>query len=108
MNKIGRNDKCPCNSGLKYKKCCANKCIESKYTLGQENSSQKIISIIDKLQKRYPNYRFINITNDLHEDNYREYQIKNFNTNIVMVADFYLLCPPPDKVIPLNQEYHNV
>jgi len=20
--KIGRNDKCPCGSGLKYKKCC--------------------------------------------------------------------------------------
>ncbi len=23
--KIGRNDTCPCSSGLKYKKCCANK-----------------------------------------------------------------------------------
>lgn len=23
--KIGRNDKCPCGSGLKYKKCCMNK-----------------------------------------------------------------------------------
>jgi len=22
---IGRNDKCPCNSGLKFKKCCINK-----------------------------------------------------------------------------------
>ena len=22
--KIGRNDKCPCLSGLKYKKCCGN------------------------------------------------------------------------------------
>ena len=24
-NKIGRNDKCPCESGKKYKKCCINK-----------------------------------------------------------------------------------
>jgi len=25
--KIGRNDSCPCNSGLKYKRCCLlNKC----------------------------------------------------------------------------------
>ena len=24
-NKIGRNDKCFCNSGKKYKKCCFNK-----------------------------------------------------------------------------------
>lgn len=23
--KIGVNDKCPCGSGLKYKKCCLNK-----------------------------------------------------------------------------------
>lgn len=23
--KIGRNDKCPCRSGLKYKKCCLGK-----------------------------------------------------------------------------------
>lgn len=25
MKKIGRNDKCPCGSGLKYKKCCLEK-----------------------------------------------------------------------------------
>lgn len=25
MNKIGRNDPCPCGSGLKYKKCCLDK-----------------------------------------------------------------------------------
>ncbi len=25
MAKIGRNQLCPCGSGLKYKKCCANK-----------------------------------------------------------------------------------
>jgi len=23
--KLGRNDPCPCNSGLKFKKCCINK-----------------------------------------------------------------------------------
>lgn len=23
--KVGRNDPCPCGSGLKYKKCCLNK-----------------------------------------------------------------------------------
>ena len=25
--KIGRNDKCPCGSGKKYKKCCIGKMI---------------------------------------------------------------------------------
>ena len=24
--KVGRNDPCPCGSGLKFKKCCLNKC----------------------------------------------------------------------------------
>jgi len=24
VNKIGRNDPCPCGSGKKYKKCCGN------------------------------------------------------------------------------------
>lgn len=26
-NKVGRNDLCPCGSGIKYKKCCLNKPI---------------------------------------------------------------------------------
>lgn len=26
-NKIGNNDKCPCGSDLKYKKCCKNKML---------------------------------------------------------------------------------
>lgn len=25
MTKMGRNERCPCGSGLKYKKCCAAK-----------------------------------------------------------------------------------
>ncbi|MHB8833897.1 MAG: SEC-C metal-binding domain-containing protein, partial [Desulfobacteria bacterium] len=25
MYKVGRNDPCPCGSGLKYKKCCIEK-----------------------------------------------------------------------------------
>lgn len=29
--KIGRNDPCPCGSGLKFKKCCINKLEYNKY-----------------------------------------------------------------------------
>ena len=35
MGKIGRNDKCPCRSGKKYKHCCAGKEI-AEATQGQE------------------------------------------------------------------------
>jgi hypothetical protein len=30
MNKIGRNDSCPCGSGKKYKRCCAKKEAEMR------------------------------------------------------------------------------
>jgi hypothetical protein len=30
MNKIGRNDSCPCSSGKKYKRCCAIKEAEMR------------------------------------------------------------------------------
>ena len=28
--KVGQNDRCPCGSGLKYKKCCRNDIVEMK------------------------------------------------------------------------------
>lgn len=31
MSEVGRNDPCPCNSGLKYKHCCLE--IEKKWRL---------------------------------------------------------------------------
>ena len=31
--KVGRNDYCPCQSGLKYKRCCLNKVTETKHNL---------------------------------------------------------------------------
>ncbi|HHW49496.1 MAG TPA: hypothetical protein GXX14_12890 [Clostridiaceae bacterium] len=44
MNKIGRNDPCPCGSGKKYKKCCIDKPIleieEMVPRLNYENSMQ--------------------------------------------------------------------
>ena len=43
--------------------------------------------MVEILQKRFPNYRFIDRTDDLDDTNYREYQIKNYNTNIVMIAE---------------------
>ena len=87
MQKQGRNDICNCNSGKKFKKCCLVTSKETKYTLGQSISSQRIVDMVEILQKRFPKYRFIDITNDLDDTNYREYQIKNYNTNIIMIAE---------------------
>jgi hypothetical protein len=87
MGKVGRNDICPCGSGIKYKKCCEKKQTVNKFIMGQETSSQKIIDMIEILQERFPNHRFIDITDDLDDTNYKEYQLKNYNTNIVMIAE---------------------
>lgn len=41
-DKIGRNDPCPCNSGQKYKKCCATK----------EEAEQALVSkVTDRFQQ---------------------------------------------------------
>jgi hypothetical protein len=87
MNKIGRNDTCNCGSGKKYKKCCINKIILDKFKLGQLESSEKIQNCINKLKKNHPFHKIINITDDLQDSNYREYQLKNFSDNIIMIAE---------------------
>ena len=87
--KIGRNEMCRCGSGKKYKKCCEVLITETKYTLGQTNLSDKCKEVLEYLnsQENYSNYRFIDITDDLTPVNYREYQMKNYNNNIVMIAE---------------------
>ena len=40
MSQVGRNDPCPCGSGLKFKRCCLNKEQPSgAYTSGERNSA---------------------------------------------------------------------
>ena len=46
FNNISRNDKCPCGSGLKYKKCCMQKVTDSA-----DNQSRLPISEIFSLLK---------------------------------------------------------
>jgi hypothetical protein len=87
--KIGRNDICKCGSGKKYKKCCEVLMRETKYTLGQIISSDKCRQLLNYFneQDKYKDYRFIDITDDLTPESYREYQMKNYNNNIVMIAE---------------------
>jgi hypothetical protein len=86
MGKLGRNDICDCGSGKKYKKCCELS-KTNPYTLGEQEISDKLKPIFEYLQKLNPNLNYINITNHLTVKSYREYQLKNMNTNIVMIAE---------------------
>ena len=46
--KIGRNDKCPCGSGLKYKKCCLIKDVEESQLLNELEMISKTTKISDE------------------------------------------------------------
>lgn len=87
MPKIKPNDICSCMSGMKYKKCCAKNIKPTKYETGQLVSTETIKNCIDYLQLKFPNNIFIDITDDLTDETYKEYQIKNYNNNIIMIAE---------------------
>lgn len=85
--KLGRNDKCYCGSAKKYKACCMN-ASASKYITGQINSSPKVIQMMEMFREMHPNHVFIDITDDMTSDQvYRDYQLHNIQSNIVMVAE---------------------
>ncbi len=87
MEKRGRNDKCICGSGKKYKKCCLPYTLESKYNTGQPDCSDLLLPILMRLKEELPHHVVINITDDLTVDTYREYQIRNMRGNVVMLAE---------------------
>jgi len=52
MSKVGRNDICPCGSGLKFKKCCQ---AREDATLGRRREEQSAVrTALDWLMNRYP------------------------------------------------------
>lgn len=93
MTRIGRNDKCPCGSEKKYKQCCLIKEEELKkkeldnYTNGQETSTEYVNLIMEYLRGEYTDHKIIDITDDISKDKYRPYQIKNYTSKIIMVAE---------------------
>jgi hypothetical protein len=60
---------------------------ETKYTMGQEKSSDMINDVMKLIQTKRPLHRIIDITDDLNFEIYVEYQKANYFTNIVMVAE---------------------
>ena len=52
MAKIGRNDPCPCGSGIKYKKCCIGKADKVARTAAQQNIQISLKTEVEKLQEK--------------------------------------------------------
>jgi uncharacterized protein YecA (UPF0149 family) len=95
MIKVKRNEKCKCGSQNKYKNCCLIKDREINEKKREEKkqetlnyvSSNKINTIKEILEANFINNKVIDITNILTIHNYKELQIKNFNKNIIMIAE---------------------
>ena len=52
MSKIGRNEPCPCGSGLKFKKCC--QALEDAVTGRRRDEDHAVRTALDWLMARYP------------------------------------------------------
>ena len=57
MAKIGRNEKCPCRSGKKYKHCCANKQASQPQPMSPEQAAKITlmggVEAIQELAEKY-------------------------------------------------------
>ncbi len=54
MQKVGRNDPCPCGSGKKFKKCCEDKVRHKKFEAAIIPSGQD--PLMDKAKKIGTNF----------------------------------------------------
>lgn len=92
MTKIGRNDKCPCESGKKYKICCLSKDEEEKkkvaqvFTEGQETHTDYVDIIMEYFKEEYVDHKVIDISDYIDDNNYTKFQQANFFNKTIMVA----------------------
>lgn len=96
MPKINRNDPCNCGSNNKYKHCClaVDLAKKQKYENGQATHSERIGTLMARLEEAIQHCaeikqpkKIIDITDDLDEISYRDYQIKNYTHDTVMIAE---------------------
>lgn len=95
MIKLGRNDKCHCKSGKKYKVCCMNKddieknerkaLLQKQYNDGHE-ITEETSDMYNYFTKEYPSFKVIDISNVLTSSSYRTIQTIHYNSNTIMLA----------------------
>ncbi len=92
MTKVGRNEKCPCASGKKYKACCLEKDAQKRseememLQNGQPDSTDDTKICMEYLSEEYPDHKVIDISNLLTLETYRKFQVANYNNKTLMVA----------------------
>lgn len=76
VSKIGRNEKCPCGSGNKYKKCCIDRNLEIKLEPGASNNYNPFgVDVTENRGKNFNdiiNSRINNLYNKIFNMSYKE------------------------------------
>ena len=95
FKKLGRNDKCHCKSGKKYKQCCINKddsekatkkeLLTKQYNDGHEITSD-VTEMYDYFTEKYPTFKIIDVTNVLTSTSYRPIQTIHYEADTIMLA----------------------
>ena len=90
--KIGRNDPCPCGSGLKYKKCCIDKTDDMEFS----NPMKKLITHL-RFKRNMDAKK-------------RQYSLDSVNIMIAEDGVAVFLMPDDNSAFPLSflfQAYHS-
>ena len=96
LQKLGRNDKCHCKSGKKYKQCCINKDDSEKFEkkellMKQYNDGHEITEDVREMYEyfteRYPTFKVIDVTNVLSTTSYRPIQTLHYEDDTLMLAN---------------------
>ena len=94
-SKLGRNDKCHCGSNKKYKICCLMndqdentiKNEEKVIDILQNTPNEKLKQVMEPFHLKFPNYKLIDVSLHINEDNYRQYQYKFFGKKTIMFIE---------------------
>lgn len=95
IKKIGRNDKCHCKSGKKYKQCCINKdederaekkdLLAKQYNDGHD-MTEDVQEMHEYFTEKYPTFKIIDVTNVLTATSYRPIQTLHYEKDTIMLA----------------------
>jgi hypothetical protein len=95
LGKLGRNDKCHCKSGKKYKQCCINKdetdrtekreLLNKQYKDGHE-ITEDVTEMYEHFKDAYPKYKIIDVTNILTTSSYKSIATLHFEENTILLA----------------------
>lgn len=96
MTKLGRNDKCHCGSGKKYKKCCflvdqekkqeSAKNMDDLFKNGHK-ITEEVKDMYEYFTTEYPDFKVIDVTNIVvGKGSYKKILTKHYHNNTIMLV----------------------